>query len=64
MTDESAEGGVSKKSVKKAKGDAEKASNKKPDPEGLALIEQGVTAFEKNELEQALARSRGIPMQG
>jgi len=55
MTDESAEGGVSKKSVKKAKGDAEKASNKKPDPEGLALIEQGVAAFEKNELEQALA---------
>ena len=55
MADGEAAGGASKKGVKKAKDDAVKASTKKPDPEGLKLIEQGEAALAAKDLDAALA---------
>ena len=51
---DAAEGGVSKKAVKNALADATKASKKRPDPEGLRLIEQGESAFAAKDLDKAL----------
>ena len=55
MADAPPEGGVSKSAVKAAKADAGKAAKKKPDPEGLKLIEQGDAALAAKDLEKALA---------
>ena len=54
MADE-ATGGVTKSAVKNAKTDAQKAAKKKPDPEGLKLIEASEAALAAKELEKALA---------
>jgi len=48
-------GGVSKTACKKAADDAGKAAKKKPDPEGLALIEQAKEAYAAKDLEKAFA---------
>ena len=50
-----AAGGASKSAVKAAKADAGKAAKKKPDPEGLALIEQAEAALAAKDLESALS---------
>ena len=55
MAESDAAGGASKKAVKKAKDDAVKASNKKPDPEGLKLIEEAEAALTAKDLDKALA---------
>ena len=55
MADAAAAGAVTKSSVKNAATDAKKAAKKKPDPEGLKLIEQGEAALAAKELEKALA---------
>jgi hypothetical protein len=46
--------GASKAQVKAAKADAGKAAKKKPDPEGLALIEQAEAALTAKDLDKAL----------
>ena len=45
----------SKAAVKAAKADAIKAAKKKPDPDGLTLIEEAVQAFTNKNLDKALA---------
>ena len=55
MAEAEAAGGVSKTAVKNAKADAGKAAKKKPDPEGLALLEAGEKAMVMKDLEKALA---------
>ena len=49
------EGGASKSAVKNAKADAAKAAKKKPDPAGVALMEQAEAALAAKELDRALA---------
>eukprot|EP00966_Prymnesium_polylepis_P155471 3591168-Prymnesium_polylepis.1 len=46
---------MSKSAAKNAKADAGKASKKRPDPEGLKLIEEGDKAFEAKDFEKAVA---------
>ena len=46
---------MSKSAAKNAKADAGKASKKKPDPEGLKLVEEADKAFEAKDFEKAVA---------
>ena len=55
MADEAPAGGATKSGVKNAATDAKKAAKKKPDPEGLKLIEAGEAALAAKELDKALA---------
>ena len=52
---DAAPAGATKSGVKNAAADAKKAAKKKPDPEGLKLIEQGEAALAAKELDKALA---------
>ena len=49
-----AEGGASKSAAKEAAKNAKKAANKKPDPEGLKLIEEGEAALTAKDLAKAI----------
>ena len=48
-------GGATKSGAKNAATDAKKAAKKKPDPEGLKLIEDAEAAFKTNDFEKAVA---------